>query len=216
MWWHFLVSSVAFYGLFPRLITLLLARSRRRSALNAVALDTPEIDRILRRMTSPTVRTRAEEDDDGGAEPFGATEAPPWKEGARYAVVAWRDFPVNVEELGKVVRLQLFGRVGERFSAGGADYDGDARVIASLAEREKEPVLILAEAWEAPDRGTLGFLSALRAGVGADRRVLVGLTNPDVAGTWVRPSKGEAEVWGRRLAGLRDPYLGVEALESPS
>ncbi len=216
LWWHFLVTSVTVYGLAPRVLTLVLAQARRRRALSSVPLDTPEIDRVLRRMISPTVRTRASEDEEDGASSPAASEPPPWKEGARYAVVAWRDFPADPEELDRVVKSRLFGRVGRRFSAGGADYGADGGVIESLAEEEKEPVLILAEAWEAPDRGTLAFISALRAGVGADRRLIVGLANPDRDGDWLAPEKGEMEVWRRRLASLRDPYLGLEELVSPS
>ncbi|MEM7675481.1 MAG: DUF2868 domain-containing protein, partial [Myxococcota bacterium] len=59
-WWRFLVAAVVVYGLLPRAGLWALARGFRASALSGLRLDTPDIQRVLQRMKTPQVETRAE------------------------------------------------------------------------------------------------------------------------------------------------------------
>ncbi len=57
-WWRFLFAALLAYGLLPRLALALLSRWRLRVALTRLPLDTPDVDRVVRRLRSPRVETR--------------------------------------------------------------------------------------------------------------------------------------------------------------
>jgi hypothetical protein len=75
------------------------------------------------------------------------------------------------------------------------------------------PIVVLAEAWEAPDKATLRFLKGVRGAVGERRPIAVGLLQQDPARQLRVPSTEDVQTWRDRLSTLEDPYLGVEPLE---
>ena len=74
------------------------------------------------------------------------------------------------------------------------------------------PIVVLAEAFEAPTREARNFLTELRAAVGPERPIVVALLDTGGPGLWIGPAPDDERVWVKHVAGLGDPYLRVEAL----
>lgn len=214
-WWRFLVMAVAVYGLAPRLLLYALARRRAARALASAPLDTPDVERVVRRLTAHRVVTRAPIPEEVVPPPARTLapqyDPPPPK--TRWALVAWRDFPVDPARLGALVGDRYDGELGGIHEV--ADFGAEQAALDALAGGEAR-VLVLAETFEAPDKAIRRFLRSLRAAVGAKRPVVVGLVAEAGPRGW-RAVDGETlTLWQQHLAANEDPYLGVEALEARS
>jgi len=221
-WWPFLFAAIACYGLLPRAAALLLARLRTRHLLARLPLDDAEVSRAVRRLSEPHVETRAASGEalapPRAAAPAASLARSPG--GARAALVLWRDVPGGPALAGAVARH--VGRdVAWIRAAGGRDEEpgtpGGADLAAALdgAGGRPDPVVVVAEGFEAPDRAALRLVRTLRAAAGPRREIRVLVV--DVEGGRVRGA-GEAAVriWRDGLARLEDPFLLVEPLaEAP-
>ena len=213
-WWPFLIASTVTYGLLPRVVLLVGAKVMRARTLHALPLDTPDVDRIVRRLRAPVVDTRADdvaefspEQGDGS----GATLADRSSDAA-VAVVLWKDLPADEVAVREAVSRGIGAGVTAIHRAGGFDYESDQRAIASIAEADHR-VVLLAEGFEAPDKSVRRFLAELRQEVGERRTLLVGLVTAEDGR--LDPSRGDdVELWTNRLRVLNDPYLAVESMES--
>jgi hypothetical protein len=209
-WWPFLVAAIACYGLAPRLLTLGLARLRAGRLLARLPLDDAETLRAVRRLTEPHVDTRATlpEAPSPGEAPL-APAAPHPEPGGRCAVVLWRDVPPG-EALARAVAIQTQRPIATVRTAGGRDHE-EGGVDWRDAVDGAEPVVVVAEAFEAPDRAALRLLSDLRRSLGPRRHLLVLLVE------WARggpraPREAEVRTWQEWLGRLEDPFLAVEPL----
>jgi hypothetical protein len=207
-WWRFLVAAIAVYGLLPRLLALLAARLRARRLLARRPLDDAEVSRLVARLVEPRVETRSPTPEAAGEEgPRAAARAPGTAPDAPAAVVLWRDVPDGAE-IARLVAAHLGRRVAAVASAGGREAS-DWRGALDAAE----PVVVVAEGFEAPDRAALRFLRDLRGAAGPRHQVLVVLV--DAAEGAVRGApEAEVAIWRDGLARLEDPYLFVEALRA--
>jgi hypothetical protein len=210
-WWRFVVAALLVYGLLPRALLLAAARLRVRRLLARLPHDDAEVTRLVARLSGPHVETRAPLPEAAGHAPGGrlATPAAP-APGAPCALVLWRDVPGGAPLEASVSRA--LGRpVLRTRSAGGRDHeDPDPAALAALAAGA-DPVVVVAEAFEAPDRAARRFLAALRAALGPRRLVLVLLVGA-AAGGPRPPRDADVRVWRDALAALEDPYLAVEPL----
>lgn len=220
-WWPFLFVATAVYGLLPRLALWIAAQVLLRRALRRLPLDTPDVQRVLRRLRYPVVET----DPTSAAAPLrprlaevAAPAAPatptagpaPADAAQACALVVWRDAPVD-DALRQEVEARLRWPVRRVLSAGGADYgEEQATIVALGAAGGAEAVLVVAEPFEAPDRAFLRFLRATRQAVGPRRPIVVAL-----AGAAAGPAGGDVvQLWREGLAALGDPYLDLEPLEA--
>jgi len=208
-WWPFLLSSLVFYGLLPRCVTLAVASIRRNLLLARLPLDDAETTRLLRRLEEPEIET-------GRSAPEAAPPAFPAASptsraptGTRCTVVLWRDVPAGKELEGAVAR-QTRCSVAAVHPAGGRDYTEEAIDWRRLADGT-DPLVVVAEGWEAPDKALLRLLSDLRRALGPRRHLIVLLAQVDASG--IRPSlASEVRLWQEGLGQLEDPYLAVEPL----
>src|SRR5690606_31644710 len=60
-WWSFTVLAIACYGLFPRIVLLLVSAWRLRAATRALLVDDPRVSALLDRMATPAIETAAED-----------------------------------------------------------------------------------------------------------------------------------------------------------
>jgi hypothetical protein len=208
-YWPFLIGSLAFYGLLPRCVTLAIASIRRNRLLARLPLDDAETTRLLQRLEEPEVETGRSGSDappPPAPSPVAQVAAPA---GTRCIVVLWRDVPSG-KELEAAIARQTRCTVSAVHAAGGRDYEGDAVDWARLADGS-DPLVLVAEGWEAPDRAVLRLISELRRALGPRRHLLVLLAQVD--GSAVRPSPAsEVRLWHEGLSRLEDPYLAVEPL----
>lgn len=208
-WWPFLLSSLVFYGLLPRCVTLAIASIRRNRLLARLPLDDAETTRLLHRLEEPEVetgRSTTEAAPRPSPAPVAKAEAPT---GTRCTVVLWRDVPAG-EELEGAVARQTRCTVSAVHAAGGRDYAEEAVDWQRLAGGT-DPLVVVAEGWEAPDKAVLRLVSDLRRALGPRRHLIVLLAQVDASG--IRPSlASEVRLWQEGLAQLEDPYLAVEPL----
>jgi hypothetical protein len=214
-WWSFLVASLTCYGLLPRLGVLVAARAWSAHLLRRLPLDDVEVSRLVSRLTAPHVETRA-----SGAEPAPPEWPSPVAGGpepsdaaGRCGVVLWRDVPSG-EAVRSAVARHARCEVAAVQPAGGRDYEEGGVDWTTLAAGV-DGFLVVAEAWEAPDRGAMRLLRQLRVALGTRRPLRVLLVNHGAAGGgWSPPPRDQVELWRQGLARLEDPYLAVEPLEA--
>jgi hypothetical protein len=213
-WWPFLVAAVAFYGLLPRALLLAAARVRAARLLARFPLDDAEVGRVLARLASPAVDTRAAREERAGMLPSARDGAGPraLAEGPS-ALVLWRDVPDGAP-LETAVARALGRPVVVAGRAGGRDHGRDRRHFGELAAGAA-PVVVVAEAFEPPDRAARRLLGELRAALGPGRLLLVLLVGAGDGGP-IPPRDEDVRVWRDALSALEDPHLGVEPLgEAP-
>ena len=97
--------------------------------------------------------------------------------------------------------------------ASGDGSDAEAAVLSRLSsDGGRAPVLLLAEAWEPPSKNLLHFVGTLRARVGPERAIVVGLLTRGASRTG--SDVDDVRIWRRRVAALGDPRLRVEAFDA--
>ncbi len=208
-WWPFLTMSIAAYALLPRVLLYAGARVSLARTLAAARLDTPEIDKLIRRLRGPVV-ARSRPEDPADVRPLGEDSPPieaPTKEAqASQAVcVRWRDARFRVGDLDSLLRDTFeVSREGPVGNAGGYDYADDEAFFERVrgVDDPHTPVFVVAEPWVSPDRAFKRFLMALRESAGQTRHINVLLT----AGG----PHADREMWAGYLAELTDPYLALD------
>jgi hypothetical protein len=214
-WWRFLVAALLVYGLLPRAALLVLARLRAARLLARLPLDDAEVTRVVARLAGPHVETRAPLGEAAAAPGSGRLPAAPAPApGTPCALVLWRDVPGGASLEGAVSRT-LGRAVLRTHAAGGRDHEEpDPAALAALGAGA-DPVVVVAEAFEPPDRAARRFLAALRAALGPRRLVVVLLVGA-AAGAPRPPRDADVSVWRDSLAALEDPFLAIEPLgEAP-
>ncbi|MBT8453057.1 MAG: DUF2868 domain-containing protein [Deltaproteobacteria bacterium] len=207
-WWPFLLMCLLVYGLLPRLLLVLWSLVGLRRALSGLPFDTPAEAEVIARLTHPRVR-RVHEDDPGNTAPLGEGHQPlgrPQQLDSDRPVIAvlWREADISPEAFSARLR-ERFGVVVEApiASAGGHDHSEDEALLRRL-EGSEQPVMLLAEPWNAPDRAFERFVRTLRADGPPTRKIYVLLTADG--------DEEQRDVWAGYLAELADPYIAFGAL----
>jgi hypothetical protein len=122
--------------------------------------------------------------------------------------VLWRDVPGG-PALESALARGLGAPVARTCAAGGKDQDEPGDDWARLAGAGERWVVV-AEAFEPPDRGVRRLISDLRRAVGPRRLLLVLLVGEgEPPGP---PRDADVRIWRDALATLADPFLSVEPL----
>jgi hypothetical protein len=210
-WWRFLVACTVTYGLVPRLLTFALFRRGIRRAQQDVPLDTPAVQRVLSRLTTPELSTRARDPQLQAAEPARPVQSADGDASGPVALVLYRDVPTLPDVLAGELSRCLGLQVTSVHRVGGFDVQADSGVCAALG-RQARSVCLVAEAWEAPDKSLRGFLATLRQALGPRRSVRVVLIGEASERGFTAPMQEDVRVFKDRLTLLDDPYLSVETL----
>jgi hypothetical protein len=204
-WWPFLVMALAVYALVPRCLALGFGWLWLGRECGRALAETPGVDRLLERLTTPTVETRAEEAEGGvGHAPRGTVvrvKAEEWLDrvgGSAPWVIGWAE-PVEDDALFALLgtdRLQI------RDAGGRRTLEEDAERIAEIAAGQGG-VGLCVRAYEPPVLEVIDFLADLRAAVGPRRELIV----------WLLGGVPEDHAaWAHQLVILGDPGLVVAAL----
>lgn len=207
-WWPFLLMCLLVYGLLPRLVLAVWASVGIHRAFGKLSFDTPEEAEVIARLTIPRVR-RVQENDPGNVAPLGEghqpLDRPQQLSQAEPAIaVRWREAEISDEAFRKRLHERFGARVeGPIANAGGHDHRQDEALLRRL-EGSEQPVLVLAEPWNAPDRAFKRLIQALRARGHSSRNIYVLLTTGG--------NDEQRAVWAGYLAELGDPYIALDAL----
>ncbi|MEM7626985.1 MAG: DUF2868 domain-containing protein [Planctomycetota bacterium] len=181
-WWPFLIAAMLFYGVLPRLVTVVVTQRRlRRAVLKAVAF-TPGVDRVCDRLTAALVQTQGAEHEAAGPNGDAVAEA------ARPAA-----------EVGTVISWAAASAGpahDDALPAGGANSIEEDRAAIDEAARRGGVVRVVVKAWEPPILELLDFLRDLRTALRDDTVIEV-----------MPVGDGDRAVWRKKLASVGDPWL---------
>jgi len=224
-WWAFLVAALFTYGLLPRLLLWRISTWNAYRARARLPLDHGECEAVYERLMHgtrgwvgagaaeeagevPAAERREQEGDEPEAAPIpAATEV----EGC--LVVCWADVPLRAADAGALIGRRFGWPVSAVHAIGGKDALGQHELVQSLARSRssQDPVVVVAEAWEAPGKAVRRLLRDLRAAVGGKRPILLCLVAGD-RGAWTAPGDEDRRIWRRVVRAMGDPYLRVEDL----
>lgn len=208
-WWPFLVGALVTYGLFPRLITLLVSWLRFRHHLRHALVRLPGAPELLARMNTPLISTAAL-----GPEvpsPVTVEPNPPAEHTtgptSRCALVAWSGSVTGLDTLQG--RLQRIGvePVGLLHAGGAQSTDQDQATVASLCAQRGQGVAVVVKAWEPPLLEFMDFLQQVRGRCARGQPLIVLLWGGEAP-----VADSDAEVWRLTLRQLKDPDLHIEAV----
>lgn len=212
-WWPFLIAALVTYGLLPRLLLAAYAGWRERSARGSLDLDHGGLAFLRERLLRPATGWGAgaaagSEVPEQSSVPGVGSEPAPLEPGD-VRVLAWADAAVSADAAARLVAGRFDRRMESFATVRGDGGSEDTAALAALAQGERGPVLVLAEAWEPPSKSVQRVLSTVRDRVGAAPPIVVGLLT---RGAGRDPQGDDARIWRDRIAALADPRLRVEVL----
>ncbi len=199
-WFPFLVCSIAFWGLLPRLLLYTGFDLRRRSELRGLAFS----ERIHREWWRNLTDIPIEVTTKGPAD--------------NAVALLWGGVKPAEPELRVAALQQLRVNVIDTFPAGGAEVDEDTKAIAALEKLLRKSdlrIVLVVEAWSLAPRDLGDFLDQLRGTIGASAPVdcyLIGL--PQNGKTLTAPKDSEIKVWETFAAERSDPALFIKPFRS--
>ncbi len=218
-WWPFLILSVLFYGLFPRVIFLFSGLFLKKRALNNLRFDSVECETLLMRMRTPIVNfdnsnlfeeTKAEEKN--SSETFSEDEN--FKDSFRNLIVLLPDeISENCQENQlKEILIEKYGDSNPVISPVSLEFLDDSRKIADYYENQtiknKAMILLIQEAWLPPIKEIVHYIKDLRSIVEKNTIVNIGLIGkPSTDTIFTTVTNENFKTWFQEINRLKDPYL---------
>ncbi len=202
-WWPFLLATVAFYGLLPRLLLGLLALWCLRRSEQRMLLSHPQTRRLLERLSTPVVGHAvdvAETGSDLETSELRNPEAVTENGNARYALPPGHVVLINWNHAVSEADLpdwlsQHFDQLPQEQWALGSQ-TGLAAEQQRLAGMRADAIVVLTKSWEPPLLEFLDFTARLKACVNNAGPVL--LVPVGIGGT--NPTPVDLDIWRQTLA----------------
>jgi hypothetical protein len=154
-WWPFLLASMLFYTLLPRLLLWLLSRVLYRAGLKKAFRTYPGVDLVLQRMAQPTVHTQATREDTRTSAGASPTAIP--REDV--LLVSW-GAAIAQEELDDYA--ELAGLHSQQVALAGLSLDGDGEALRRAADQGISLVMLAVKSWEPPMSELADFIAELQ------------------------------------------------------
>jgi hypothetical protein len=194
-WWPFVVMVMAVYGLGPRLVFAMVARSRLRRAVDRAMVDLPGSRRVLERLAAPLVETAARSIGEAGAASPHASDVAAGRLPREAVLLEWADAVAAAPEGAGFSAVEHFAAGGRRPA------NEDERAVEAAARSAIDhdlPVVVGVRGFEPPLLELLDLLGVLRSALGEGREIFVAPFGPGVSGH---------VAWRRKLGALGDPWL---------
>lgn len=228
-WWPFLVMSVFFYGLLPRIVLLLTSFLKQRRELMNLSFDYGPYGLIVNRMRTPLVSSAARVEEPSAwplesketvrGHTFKKKPAPEKRSEsettgpATMAVLIpdefFEGFPV--EELKQKVLERLGLMICDLLPFWTMELDEDEELHAvkkSVAEERCRGVILVQEAWQPPIQEFISFLVALRKTIGEEADIIVVLIGRAEEATMLtRVKETDLRIWRQNISSIADPHL---------
>ena len=201
-WWPFLLASIVFYGLLPRLFAWGWASAASRRAIaGASTSDDPDRRRLLARLRAPEIDTRAADPEAPGSEVSSGASG--------LAVPDWRALRCGLFDFGGVLAAEglpatlaaVLGRdpVGS-WAVGGEDLAQENLALDEAARAGVEAAIVAVAPWDPPVGDHQEWLASVTRRLG-----------PVPIGIWFA-SAGEVEprhisVWQAWIARQREAHV---------
>ncbi len=216
-WWPFLLLCVLFYGIFVRLLILLISRAGQYRSMRKLKLNRPALLQLSQRLTTPLMSNQAEPAADNQASPFqpeadirapaASSEAlealllVPADSADQYDPATLRHALINaglsvIDERLIQERLEADRRLFEEITV----YDWP----------EGGCIVMAMESWMPPIQETLRLIQSVRAAAGEQIPIFILLIGAQTDGAAVAPAAAiDRQVWQQKLDTLGDPYLSL-------
>jgi hypothetical protein len=220
-WFGFMLLSLLFYALIPRLITYLLASWRLQRLLHHAPLAEPGLLSVRERLQA-AIRTGATTLDPTDH----ADELTPGRLGKLDEVaitgslLLWEGTTLSAQD-AKTLLSRRGLEVLSVHPVGGLDVRDDEEAVEAAARQAlAEVVWLLAPAWSAPTEEYFQLLRSLRASLTTAGReqypVRVLLYEQEENGAPAPPDAEDARQWRLAIGRLNDPHTDVTALMEPA
>jgi hypothetical protein len=211
-WWTFIVMTMLLYGLFPRIISFLVAGIRLKVATRHAFLSMPGLSTLMNRIRQAHVQTASDEPEAqsvGKSVEIGAQSSisTPMRVGA---VVNWSAVPATDD----AVRA-AFGDAPVHAAGATVSIEEDRRLASQLAPtvNDEQVVALLVKAWEPPLMEFIDFVRLLRHALGEGRSIVV-LPVGVETGSRLHPAEDrQTEIWRRKITQVGDPWLRIGTIE---
>jgi hypothetical protein len=207
-WWSFTLLAITAYGLLPRLVFWLTARTRLNAATQALLLDDPQVSALLDRLSAPEVDLRVEHAEDRAAPPPAAADPRPALGGTAHAVI-WSQC-VGRDAAPAIAREALGLGLDAITEAGGGQSLAEDNTALETVAKGAGTLVVITPAWEPPLLEFTDFLAALRARIGDDASIVV----VPVGEGGTPAAAVERETWTRAVRKSPDSRLYVEAFRA--
>jgi len=227
-WWPFLLLSVIFYGLIPRLLIFAVTVICQHRAIKRLSFNHAAGDQLLSAMKTPRVKTQSRAYEKPGDPSSAAasaagsagteTDETPFEALAPAVVLIPEELygQYQKDDLSELLRPRL-GLDMQTEIACSYDPDADVEAIHKNLRKNDKPtdlrLVIIQEAWQPPIQETLSWITAIRRKLGIQNSLIIGLIGkPGGINIFTPPADTDRMIWEHAIAKLGDPYMRVEIL----
>lgn len=215
-WWPFLICALFFYGLLPRFIFMMLSRYLVFRTLAKTPFLSAEFDSLHRRLTSPIYSTQSTEKQHSKSisdkmQSNNHNDAPLNAETCH--LIVWGESELSENKIREIVQTRFHWNILKISNAGMFDNDQDKQTLEQYENNSDiEPILLLAESWEAPGKAIIHFLHSLRMNIKENRMIVIGLINLNSENKIMAPSQADWQNWQNVIMKLSDAFTCVEPI----
>ncbi len=213
-WWPFLICTLITYSLIPRFIFMCISRIMLLHMHKKSIYLSSEFDSLHRRLTSPLFTTRSENNTgEENMHEHALISMPGEKSLCENSahLIMWGEMDLSEPELTSIIESALNINITDIHFAGMLDNTRDENTLKGFEENsDDEPVMLLAESWEAPGRAVEHFLKRLRSVINKDRKIIIALISLDPENEVISPSKADWQNWQDLTLKLNDPFMSIE------
>ena len=228
MWaslWPFLLASLCFYGLLPRIGTLLVSlfqvhRHARPDPQHNLALRT-----LLSRLRRPRIVFESDNPANKAHDTLPGRDVPTcdWSDTPPVGVFQWSGIDLNSKEVAQQLRDNFGVEIAFCARVGELDPQQDEIALGRLTghatgQTNAMRVVVLVESWESPDADYLDFLERLRQRVTSATEIAVVLcpahriVGDDISGHQESGLPNAEKIWRAFLNRSGDPNLSLTIL----
>ena len=208
-WWPFLLMSLLTYGVLPRCVLLVVARTRLGAATRDVLLEDIGVRALLDRMDNAVLDSEGEGKEPPVEKLNDMADDAPVRFAGTVRVVAW-DLAGQAELVEGWLTAHLEKRHGSPVFVGGDnELAADEQALGAFSADDSTMVLILVKGWEPPLLDCMDMLRSLRARAGNEASLVVVPLRLDVGAL----ETNELDAWHHAVSRLADPGTYVEAIK---
>lgn len=213
-WWPFLLCIIIFYGLIPRAVLMMVSGLKLHLLAKKAPWLSADLDALYRRLTSPKYLSQSVEKNSNVKKR--ERDEPPVFDGKEIdaqscMVIVWGEAELDDIVINRIISSQFGWSTHDIVHAGGLDNNQDNEILKGFEKgTQTEPILFMAESWEAPGRAVEYFLRQLRTKIKIERRIIIGLINIDHEKRLIAPALADWQNWHKTILKLNDPFIVIE------
>lgn len=205
-WWPFLIASIIFYAVVPRIATVFISHARFKQSVISDMHALPDYPGLIARMSSPLVSTIHSNSTTTASIDRPTTMPKSVPLSLTAPMVNWGQIDIPDETLEQALANMSLG-MDMLLQAGGQNtIQQDADIIQSLGQKQSEDVMVMVKAWEPPLLEFRDWLGQLRQVIKGS--IIILLVDLDHG----QPRQIDISTWRLDLQQLGDTGLHVEGL----